>query len=115
MIGLRFEMHPTGLKSSLPIPGQCRRRAIGFGIKENAQPHHDLKSIADPEDKSVFIPESVERFVQTRLPLHGCNSAGRDVVPVTEAAGKAEDLKSFGETGMIDDLVDVQSLGLRTS
>lgn len=109
MVRFGLQMHPAGFESTLRIPREGRRWRVVLGIKEDPQTHHDLKTIADPQNQSVLGLENAQHVCQPRLPLHGRNPTGSDIVTVTKTTRKTEDLKRVGQCRLVDELIYVNS------
>lgn len=102
------EMHPAIFKAGLPVQRQRGRRLRGVR-KKDAQPHHDLKAVADAENQSASIAELVEYLAQVNHEPLRQNATCCNIIPIAKATWEAEYLMRFAQRRLLDQTVDMHA------
>src|SRR5439155_19370929 len=108
-----LEVNPAILKLARSVVRTSRHRT--FVVRRDQQPRLEkhLKSVADPEDQPVRIPESPQAVAQEVGKLRGQNLARCHVVPIREPARNDQNLVALQEARLLAQPIDVHAFGSR--
>ena len=102
------QAHPLIREATAGVLSKRRGLPTCFGIREQAEFGDDLKAVADADNGHVAFDRFLERLGQMMAQPIGVDATGSNVIAITEAAGKTDEVGFLHKVRPVDQLIEVQ-------